>query len=191
MEVEKKVTLTTQNSERVLNALRALNVTFDSLLEQVDIYYKEAHFRSHTHGAGSWIIRVRYENGISSLTMKKLTEIDGVWNEQETQVENGNVVEHVLETIGVEKATEIRKSRKQGRFGNIEVNLDDVAGLGRFLEVSIETEGEDALQIENAQKELDQFLDTLKVNKDDIELRGYPTIVLENEGVHFLSSDDV
>lgn len=190
MEIEKKVPLTAQDFERVTNALRALPVTFGTHTQQVDRYYMEAGFRSHEHGAGSWIIRVRTENGTSSLTMKTLTGLGGVWDERETRVENPDVVEHILTTIGVEKAADIRKARQTGRYGTIEINLDDVAGLGKFLEVSIETDGDDARQIQQAQRELDRLLDTLTIDKENVELRGYPAIVLENKGVRFFGSDD-
>jgi predicted adenylyl cyclase CyaB len=77
-------------------------------------------------------------------------------------------------STGAEHAITVEKSRRKGQFGRIEVLIDDVQGLGLYLEVAIQTEDHTI----EAQEELFEFLDKLGLDRAKIELRGYPTILL-------------
>ena len=113
--------------------------------------------------------------------MKRLTEIDGVWEEIETGVDDGKVAEKVVSSIGAEHAVTVSKTRQSGQLDGIEVILDNVESLGIYLEVSIE----DPSDVQEAKSKLLRLLGELGIDNSRVELRGYPTILLEKEGVRF------
>jgi predicted adenylyl cyclase CyaB len=177
-----KVRLTVDEAARLASVLDRRGLRLGAPADQRDVYYKEAGFRDRVNGPGDFLIRLRYAPDRTTLNMKKLTHTDGVWEEMETDVADGAVVEHIIKTTGVEHAVTVRKARRKSRTDGIEVILDDVAELGPFLEVAIETSGDD---INTAKRQLMEFLAGLDIDASRVELRGYPTILLEKEGVRF------
>src|SRR5262249_54632656 len=148
---------------------------------QRDVYFTERGFRDRVHGPGSAIVRVRYTPSGTTLNMKRLTSRDGVWEEVETQVHDGRVAERVMDAMGAELAVVVEKGRRSGRFGEIEILIDDVEGLGTYLELAIQVDEE----IDQARKSIDLLLRELGIPPDRVELRGYPMILLEQQGVSF------
>ena len=65
------------------------------------------------------------------------------------------------------------KKRRKCRYNEYEVCLDEVEGLGNFIEVEKITEGEG----EVIQRELFNFLMKLGVNKEDKIEQGYDTLM--------------
>jgi predicted adenylyl cyclase CyaB len=181
MEVEMKVLLSTSEVESLTQRLVKLGACLGDPVTQKDVYYKELGFRSRIQGPGSYLVRIRYMSDGASLNMKRLTEIDGVWEEIETRVGDGKVAEQVVSSIGAEHAVTVSKTRRSGRINDIEVILDNVEDLGVYLEVSIE----DPSEVQEAKSKLLHLLGELEIDHSRAELRGYPTILLEKEGVQF------
>lgn len=181
MEVESKILLDTDQVEVIITRLAALGVKLDQPEAQRDVYYKQRGFRSKVQGPGSYLVRLRYKRSGTVLNMKRLTELDGVWDEVETPVEDGQVVEEIVQAIGAEHAVTVAKERRKGRFHDLEVIVDEVENLGTFLELAVETE-DDPVQ---ARATIDAFLVQLGIDRSRVELRGYPTILLERQGVAF------
>ena len=113
--------------------------------------------------------------------MKRLTNHDGVWEEVETRIEDGDVAERIMDAMGAELAVIVQKTRRSGRFGEIEIQIDNVEELGTYLEVVLQVDEE----IDQAGKSIDQLLRELDIPPDRVELRGYPVILLERQGVSF------
>lgn len=113
--------------------------------------------------------------------MKRLTSRAGVWEEIETGIEDGDVAERIMEAVGAEQVVVVEKRRRSGRFADIEIQLDEVVGLGSYLELSMLVDEE----IGRARESLDRFLCDLEIPADRVELRGYPVILLEQQGVSF------
>lgn len=182
MEVERKVKLEGDDLGALRRILDAEGVDFGPATTQRDVYYKEAGFRTRVQGVDGYIVRVRHESSGCSLNLKRLTRDPGVWREVETAVSDGEAGEAILQAIGLEHAVTVTKSRQQCHLGRIEVILDEIAELGAYLELAVE--GND-LDVAAAKEELGEVLDRLGVGRERIEFRGYPTILLEQQGVVF------
>ncbi|MGH3983232.1 MAG: class IV adenylate cyclase [Pseudonocardiaceae bacterium] len=181
MEVESRVKLNIGERERLIGELAARQISLTAPVLQRDVYFKERGFRDHVHGPGSAIARVRYTPSETTLNMKRLTSHDGVWEEIETRIQDGIVAERIMDAMGAELAVVVKKTRRSGHFGEIEIQIDDVEGLGAYLELAVLADEE----IGRARKSIDRLLRELDIPSDRVELRGYPVILLERQGVSF------
>jgi predicted adenylyl cyclase CyaB len=86
-----------------------------------------------------------------------------------------------MEAIGAELVVVVRKTRRSGQFGEIEMQIDDVEELGTYLEVAVQVDQD----THRARELIDQLLRELGIPADRVELRGYPVILLEQQGVSF------
>ncbi|MEU7923212.1 class IV adenylate cyclase [Micromonospora zamorensis] len=181
MEVESKVLLSSDEVDAIVLRLAALGLHLGQQETQRDVYYKERGFRENVQGPGSYLVRLRYKESGTILNMKRLTESDGTWEENETRVDDGQIVEEIVRAIGAEKAVTVTKVRRQCLRDDLEIIIDEVEGMGIFLELAIETVDEP----EKARDRINLFLAELEIDPSRIELRGYPTILLEQQGVRF------
>ena len=179
-----KVWLDTSDLATIEQFAIAKGTSLGTSRRQIDVYFKEHGFRNESQGPGSYLVRVRYSDNRASLNMKRLTTRDGVWEEIETSVKKGEVVEEIIEVIGAERAVRVVKDRRECMIDDIEMIIDDVKDLGVFLEIAIICTEDN---VELSQKKLKEFLQEIGIDQSRIELRGYPTILLEREGVKFLA----
>lgn len=182
MEVESKVKLDSSELDALLTELAGLGVHLGDIEQQKDVYFKAQGFRDRVQGPGDYLIRLRYTDGKTVLNMKHLTTQDGVWNEVETPVQEGSVVEEIITEIGAEPAVTVTKKRRMTRAAGLEIIIDEIEELGTFLELSVEG---DNLDVTAARQTINDFLKKLGVAPERVELRGYPTILLEAQGVVF------
>lgn len=181
MEVESRVKLNRSERQRIIGELAARQIELAAPVLQRDVYFAERGFRDRVHGPGCAIARVRYTPSEITLNMKRLTDQDGVWEEIETTIHDGDVAERIMVAMGAEPAVVVQKKRQSGHFGEIEVQIDEVESLGTYLEVAMQVDQESG----RARKLIDQLLRELGIPADRVELRGYPVILLEHQGVSF------
>jgi predicted adenylyl cyclase CyaB len=181
VEVESRVKLSGGEQEWLIGELAARQIALAAPVLQRDVYFKERGFRDRVHGPGSAIIRVRYTPSEVTLNMKRLTTHDGVWEEFETKIQDGNVAERIMDAMGAELAVIVTKNRRSGHFGEIEVQIDEVEELGTYLEVAMQVD----MEFGRVRDMINQLLRELGIPADRVELRGYPVILLERQGVSF------
>ncbi|MBM3303980.1 MAG: class IV adenylate cyclase [Candidatus Aenigmarchaeota archaeon] len=178
MEVEVKARIKDIGSVR--KSLESAGAKFDGSVEHTDAYFKARGFEKKLQGPGDWILRIRTGSGKTALTMKVLTELLGAWVEYETAIENPEQTRRMLETMGMANVFTLNKKRICGRLGEFEVLLDDVKELGKYLEVSLDSE-----EKEGARKRILKFMKKIGIEDDDIEKRGYGEIIGEKMGHRF------
>lgn len=183
VEVESRIKLDTGERERLIKALAVRKIMLSAPVSQRDVYFMERGFRDRVHGPGSTIVRVRYTPSETTLNMKRLTVRNGVWEECETTIQDGHVAERIMDAMGAEPAVVVRKARRSGHLGDIEIQLDEVEELGIYFEVALQVD-EDG-EVEQARKTIDHLLRELDFPPDRVELRGYPMILFEQQGVSF------
>jgi predicted adenylyl cyclase CyaB len=182
VEVERKIKLDASEVTGIIERLSTQGLEFSAPQEQKDVYYKEAGFRDKVQGVDGYIVRIRYSADRPVLNMKRLTTEPGVWREIETPVDDGAALEKILMTIGVEHAVNVTKRRRAIRKDELEIILDDIEELGTYLELAVEGENVD---VASASETINDFLNVLSLSIDRVEYRGYPTILLEDQGVVF------
>lgn len=125
--------------------------------------------------SGTPVLRIREEEGTSLFTLKQrskereLTKI-----EKETIIDDAESLKTILEIIGFYKVLNINKSRRTGHHNEFAICIDEVKGLGHFIEVEQMTTGDEDGTVKN----LLGFLLTLGVKKADIIEKGYDTLLL-------------
>ena len=129
--------------ERVRAALADRGATEAGRVEQVDTYYDAPHRdfaetdealrirRETVDGGGRTEARVTYKGPLVEAASKTREE-------HETGVDDGETMAAVLESLGFSPAATVEKSRERFRLDGYAVTLDDVAGLGEFVEVERE-----------------------------------------------------
>jgi adenylate cyclase class 2 len=122
-------------------------------------------------------IRIRKRGDRVTLTLKRqLTgEMDCI--EREVEISNAREMEEILEFLGYHIAVELSKKRRKTEYNGYEICLDDVEGLGLFVEVEKMTQEEDSKAV---QEELFDFLKSLGIDEKDRVFNGYDTLVYLN-----------
>jgi adenylate cyclase class 2 len=130
---------------RVRGALEDTDATFVERVVQEDTYFG-APDRSFSETDEALRIRRELTDGdeTARLTYKgPLVDSESKTREEfETGVADGETMGHVLERLGYYPVATVRKERDRYAFGEYEVVLDAVDGLGEFVEV--ETEATDS-----------------------------------------------
>ena len=122
----------------------------------------------------SSIVRVRKENGQVVLTFKRMEKRDEskkVCEEVSVVVSDFDKVVEILRRIGLREAMKYRKRRAIYRVRwNREINvmLDEVEGLGKFVEVEAKSE-----------KELAEFLSKYNIPRDKLITKTYMELLRE------------
>ncbi|WP_292424086.1 class IV adenylate cyclase [Methanoregula sp.] len=155
LEIELKVRV--DSLDPIRQNLKDRHAEFKGKQHEHDIYYNAPH---RDFGSTDEALRVRYTDGPALVTYKgkKLREYGLKAREElNTAVESGEVFEQILDRLGFTRTAEVNKWRENYRLGNASFALDQVDGLGTFVEIEImaETNGADATgQIQKFAKEM-------------------------------------
>lgn len=123
---------------------------------------------------GKNLLRIRESKGKYLFTIKQpqVNELDAI--EHETEILDPKEMREAILLMGLEERCRVNKVRRKANYNGWEICLDEVEGLGSFIEVEKIAEDEDA---EVIQEELFKFLETLGVKRSDRVTSGYDTLV--------------
>ena len=122
---------------------------------------------------GTNFLRIRKAKGKILFTLKQSQKNDLDCIEKEVEISDAVQFKEALELMGYHEAVQVHKTRMKTKYNGMEICLDEVQGLGSFIEVEKITEGDG----EVIQDELFQFLQTLGVQKEDRVMIGYDTLI--------------
>jgi adenylate cyclase, class 2 len=167
VEVKAKVS----NLESLKHQLQNLGCELSEPITQHDYIYNQIGIDFANHKTP--VLRLREQNGKIIFTLKKDRgdELDCI--EKEVEVDNRQTMEEIFEIMGYSKSIEVHKRRQKGKCNGYEVCLDEVEGLGSFIEVEKMTEDDG----EKVKEELVQFLESLGVQRSDRVMHGYDTLL--------------
>lgn len=118
---------------------------------------------------GSKIMRVRDvlnpETGKlqrSLMTLKVEGQTKLVSDEYEFAVDDGNVARQMLTALGWQEVVTVDKVRLESKTENYTICIDEVAGLGLFIELEVLTE--DSADVKNIQQQMRNFLKNLDID---------------------------
>ena len=119
-------------------------------------------------------LRVRYEEGKSHLNYSFLHFRKDGWldvtDEYETLVEKPEIAEQIFRKIGLINIVTVQKIRKYFDCGKFEVTLDQVKGLGNFMEVEAKKVEGGVIKTRNACMD---FLNSLNIKYNIEKDAGY------------------
>ncbi len=140
LEIELKVRV--PDLAPIREALRSGNARFLGKAEERDAYYNAPHrnFRKTDEAR-----RGRLSEGRAVLTYKgpKIKSLRLKAREElNTGIESGPVAEEILEKLGFVRTAAVNKVRESYALGKATVSLDEVEGLGTFVEIEVISTGD-------------------------------------------------
>ncbi|MFP4656821.1 MAG: class IV adenylate cyclase [Candidatus Woesearchaeota archaeon] len=127
------------------------------------------------------VIRIRKKgDGGAYLTFKGSSEHkdDIAWQEWESEIEDEEVLRKLLLSNGLETVVLIDKKRKTYTYEDFEINIDEIKGLGVFIEVELVSE-----KVEEAKKRIQNLMfHELKIPEENVITEGYvPLMIKKNQ----------
>lgn len=132
---------TSRNVEGVANKLRRAGISLGDPKRQVDRVYAFSIDDMVNPRPGTVIARVREQDESDPLvTVKRRRDRDLDREECEFAVSDGSVARRALVLLGLTELVIVRKQRRSGRLtANISLEVDEVEGLGLFVELEMMT----------------------------------------------------
>lgn len=154
--------------------LLALGAERSGSAREEDVYYNHP---SRDFGRSDEALRIRRTEGKSILTYKgpRLGERSKTRHEQEVVVADGAAMEDILVRLGFMRVESVVKRREIFMLGSVEICIDNVEGLGDFVE--LETGGEDMIRAESG-----LFALASDLGLDRFERKSYLELKLEKKG---------
>jgi len=174
-EVEVKAHLRDRN--KIKKKLETLGAKFSEELHQVDhIFIPEG--VSFPPPLSTPVLRVRKQDNNYFFTLKisQSGRQDSI--ERELEIIDGGMMIEILKLLKWKEAPTVDKKRIKTKFKDMEIVLDDVKGLGEFIEAEKIVKNENHEDRKKIQNELCDFLETLGISKGDLLVNGKYDIML-------------
>lgn len=96
------------------------------------------------------------------MTLKVEGQAKLVSDEYEFAVDDGNVARQMLTALGWQEIVTVDKVRLESKTEDYTICIDEVAGLGLFIELEVLTE--DSADVKNIQQQMRNFLKNLDID---------------------------
>lgn len=178
-EIEIKIKV--KDLKAVEQKLREKGCNISEPIEQHDVIYasREMVERFEVSKEDDLITRIRQLPNKTILTLKqqRSNEMDNL--EYETEISDPKEMHQILLTLGQKPVTRVNKQRRTCKLEDYEICLDEIEGLGTFVEFEKLT-SEDA-DPDQVRAELFQAAESLGLSRADEVTKGYDTqIYLKN-----------
>lgn len=174
-EVEVKAKL--QNKNEIMTKLSELGCSFEPAVTQNDVVFVQDISSLEAFKKNDFFLRIRVKNNSKAIfTIKKrgVNDLDSL--EHESGIDNKEEIEKALLMLGYKEAVRINKTRVITHYKGDEICIDEVEGLGSFIEMERLTEEGDS---EKIQIELFEFFLSLGIKLEDRVTSGYDTLTLK------------
>lgn len=184
LEAELKASLGELTLEELADRALALGFLPGEQVQERDVYFNgaERDFRRTDEALRLRSVQHLPDGPRESLVTYKGPKLDQISNartEYETAVSDGETAQKLLEALGHRPAAVVDKVRRTYRREEVTLCLDEVAGLGRFLELEILSPGEE--QREAAVNRLLALLEELGVSRERLSRRSYLELLTEKQ----------
>ncbi len=179
-EIEVKARIT--DREAVREKLAALGCAFSNPITQDDTVYTVKVGTLEEFLSNDIFLRIRIQNdGRVILTAKKPVK-KGAENlvkiEHEIIVSVAEEGQAILEMMGYQQAVRVKKTRQTAHFNDYEICLDDIEGLGSFIELEQMWESAEA---DGIQEKMFAFLMSLGISPEQQVKKGYDILMIERD----------
>jgi adenylate cyclase, class 2 len=164
-----------KDKQGLLGKIKQLGITLGEPKTHHDVVFCKPGQKDYEKGS-LWL-RIRTEDGskviwtIKGDTGRKLDSI-----EHEVAVSDGEELEKMLRLLGNELYSDLTKTRQKAKYGEFEICVDYVDGLGTFIEVEKLFEDHDT-DYEAAKEEIWAVLTKLGIARADQEMLGYDVLL--------------
>ncbi len=170
IEVESKFKVSSNiTRDELLAILKSQFITSISSKRQIDTVFLLPEQVDAPIVPGSKIMRVRDvlnpETGElrrSLMTLKVEEQTKLASDEYEFAVDDGNAARQMLTALGWQEIVTVGKIRLESKTEDYTICIDEVAGLGLFIELEVLTE--DSADVKNIQQQMYNFLKSLNID---------------------------
>ncbi|TAJ43823.1 class IV adenylate cyclase [Methanofollis fontis] len=134
-EIEAKIRVA--DLPKVRARLLQIGASSPTFSDQRDVYYNHP---QRDFVATDEALRIRYEGERCTITYKgpKIVTAGAKTREEfNLSVESGEVAENILQRLGFLRSAEVYKNREEFALGSATIALDQVEGLGSFVEIEV------------------------------------------------------
>lgn len=176
-EVEVKVKL--KNKDEVIEKLKALGCVLSRKVQNDVVFFPNDIKDLSTRLTGRNFLRIREQikDGVTkyifTLKQPQLNDFDCI--EYETEISDPENLARALKLMGYYEFTRVNKVRDTGKVSGYEICLDEVEGLGSFME--LEALGEEIGDSLKIQEELYLFLEQFGAGPEDKIEDGYDVLM--------------
>jgi adenylate cyclase class 2 len=169
LEIEAKAYV--KNAEKVKTILLKMGAHHEATYHQTDYYFDHP---SRSFAQTDEAVRIRLSNNDAFLTYKgpKIDTLTKTREELEIRIQDPEISYTMLERLGFQFIAQVTKKREVYIYEDLHICVDEVDGLGHFVEVEIQ-KGD----METGRSKILAFLHRLKV--DELENRSYLELLLE------------
>ncbi len=182
-DIEIEIKVMVENAKPIIDFLEK-NGDYKGEARQIDEYFTPAHkdYLS-TFPVKEWF-RIREEKKGTSINYKNYHHDENgkstFCDEFESSISNIGQVRKILNALGVKSLIKVDKLRKIWDYNEYEVAIDEVVGLGTYVEIEFKGASKDYNKING---EMVKFLKDIGVGKIERIYQGYPFILLFPEKV--------
>ncbi|MEA1999176.1 MAG: class IV adenylate cyclase [Euryarchaeota archaeon] len=176
IEVETKLKI--NNIEQMEDRLKGLKGTYKDEKTELDLYFDHQDTRIFRNGGA---LRVRDADGKYRLTYKGPKKDDETTSREEIEIgiESAREMQKILAELGFYMLCEVRKQRKTYLLGDLIVTLDEVEGLGEFIE--LEGKASNDAEYKEKKKEIFMLLNDLELSSEVISKKSYLEMILDEK----------
>ncbi len=179
--IEIEVKAYVEDIDRLEKQLQSLKCQFIKTTRQIDSVYLPGGIKYENLIGKRVVARIREEEGgETSLTVKQTLNNNLENIERKVIVQSAHDTESVLQLAGFNKIVKIDKVRKKFKYNDYTIYLDEVKGLGDFIEVEKLINEEKKEKGLGVQERLLEFLKELGISKDKVTFDTYYDILLKN-----------
>jgi len=184
LEVELKASLSGVDLDELLTKMKELDFVPVQTLREIDTYFcgNDRDFHQTDEALRLRSCQVMPDGEPETLiTYKgpKIGTLAKTRTEHETAVGDMSTMVKLLTALGYRPLSPVEKIREEHTRGQITLCLDNIKGLGRFLELEHLVEEDD--RKDAAAEALLQLLDKLGIPRDNLTRRSYLEMVLEKD----------
>ncbi len=155
--------------------IKGLGAEFVSELEQVDTYFNHP---TRDFAQTDEALRIRRAGEKATFTYKgpKIDSQTKTREELKVELSDGDAMRDVLLKLGFSEVGVVKKLRKKYQVGEFKVCLDEVEGLGSFVELEVEVPSGDQDEIARSRDDILKTMNDWGLSK--IERKSYLELLL-------------
>lgn len=174
------------NKDIVNNNLESLHLEHTVIDErQKDTYYMPCHRNFLEHEIVSEWLRIRETDSKCSINFKQWlpigVKIQNQCNEYETILSDPEAMHQILKKLDFREIVIVEKKRNSWIWEQVEISIDEVSGLGSFIELEAMEQIKEN-EIIRQQKKFEEIIKELQADVGPRDRRGYPYQLLDRKG---------
>jgi adenylate cyclase class 2 len=175
IEAERKFRIEEKDIGRFQDTLDKLEFEKGAEQDQSDsVFLGKGHTDFSTFTPGDPVARVRRANKHVTMTVKR-SLTDGASIERETVCDSYEESVGIFDALGMNRVVEISKRRQEYKKEGVTVAIDNVKGLGFFIE--IELLADEGTSLDELEKRIMNLAETIGLDPEDLENNKYDALI--------------